>query len=301
MASTQAGPGIGERRLGAAEVGRRVHPGPARCRAHVMPRAPARHRHDAHDAGPRPPRVREARHLPEREAVDERPRRHRDQAERHRRVPHRPLDALAAQRVGPVEHDHLDARLGGGLEAEQHRARVGVEADTRVLQVDDERVEPAQVFRRRACLRSPYRLTTGRPLAGVRLRPRPSPPRPRARAARARGRRAARRRTPAPRSTSIAWRPSAHRRGVAQEPDAAAAQRRALVERRPARGRPSTPRAARQTRRAPASGAAAAPRKARRLTAARARARPRRPPAPAPPRIMLFSRVGCTRFVSRIT
>ena len=79
--------------------------------------------------------------------MDERPRRHGDQAEGHRRLALRPLHPLPAQGVRPVEDDDLEPGLGRGLEAEQHRARVGVEADTGVLEVDHEHVEAAQVLR----------------------------------------------------------------------------------------------------------------------------------------------------------
>ena len=64
-----------------------------------------------------------------------------------------PGDPLAAERVRAIEHDQLDPRLGRRLEAEQHRARVGVEADAGVLQIDHQRVEAGEILRATASSR----------------------------------------------------------------------------------------------------------------------------------------------------
>ena len=62
---------------------------------------------------------------------------------------HHAFDLRAADRVGPVADDDLQAVLARGLQAVRHRVDVGVDADADVLQVDDEHVEVGQHLRRR--------------------------------------------------------------------------------------------------------------------------------------------------------
>jgi len=65
------------------------------------------------------------------------------------RVLHRPLDVDAANRVGPVAHDDVNAVLRAGAHAVGHRVDVGVDARADVLQVDDQRVQAPQHLGRR--------------------------------------------------------------------------------------------------------------------------------------------------------
>src|SRR5687768_8503953 len=54
------------------------------------------------------------------------------------------FDFNAANRVGPIAHDHLDAMRARRAHAIGHRVHVGVDARADILQVDDERVDIAQ-------------------------------------------------------------------------------------------------------------------------------------------------------------
>ena len=56
-------------------------------------------------------------------------------------VHHRTLDAFAAQRIRPVEHDELDARLRARFHRQAHRADERVGAHAGVLQIINQRVE----------------------------------------------------------------------------------------------------------------------------------------------------------------
>ena len=66
----------------------------------------------------------------------------------HRRAL-RPGDALAAERIRPIEDDELDPGLGRRFQAEQQSARVGVETDAGVLQIEHQRVEAGEIPGRR--------------------------------------------------------------------------------------------------------------------------------------------------------
>ena len=59
-------------------------------------------------------------------------------------VQHRPLHRLAANRIGPVENHKADAVPRGLLHRVAHGRRVGIEADTHVLDVDHQRVDIAE-------------------------------------------------------------------------------------------------------------------------------------------------------------
>src|SRR5207249_10073106 len=57
---------------------------------------------------------------------------------------HRSLDPLAAERVRPIEHKELDARLRARLHGKTHGADERVGAYARVLQVIHQRIEAFQ-------------------------------------------------------------------------------------------------------------------------------------------------------------
>jgi len=82
---------------------------------------------------------------------------------RERRVGQIALDAVAAERIGTIEHDHADARPRALPHGQRQRPHEGVVAGPDVLEVDDEGVEPGQCLRVGA-RRSPYRLQTSRPV-----------------------------------------------------------------------------------------------------------------------------------------
>ncbi len=56
----------------------------------------------------------------------------------------RPFDVAPADRVRPVEDEEAELRLRGGLHAEEHGGLVRVVARADVLDVEDQRIEPAQ-------------------------------------------------------------------------------------------------------------------------------------------------------------
>ena len=62
---------------------------------------------------------------------------------------HHPLDLRAADRIGAVADDDLEALLARRLQAVRHRVDVGVDAHADVLEVDHERVEAVQHLGRR--------------------------------------------------------------------------------------------------------------------------------------------------------
>ncbi len=67
--------------------------------------------------------------------------------------PHRALDGSGPDRVNAVEHDEFHPRLCGGLYRQPHRRNVGVKPAADVLNVEDEGVQPGELFRQRlACL-----------------------------------------------------------------------------------------------------------------------------------------------------
>ena len=60
------------------------------------------------------------------------------------RLEHEARHILAAERIGPVEHDEGNARRGRGLHGEAHGRDVGVEAHADVLDVEHQHVDVAQ-------------------------------------------------------------------------------------------------------------------------------------------------------------
>ncbi len=68
---------------------------------------------------------------------------------RERRVGNVALDAVAAERIGTIEHDHADARPRALPHGKRQRPHEGVVAGPDILEVDDEGVEPGQCLRRR--------------------------------------------------------------------------------------------------------------------------------------------------------
>ena len=56
-------------------------------------------------------------------------------------IQHRPLEDVAAERIGPVEHKDSNALLGGRLKTKAQRPEVGVNARADVLQIDDQDIE----------------------------------------------------------------------------------------------------------------------------------------------------------------
>ena len=88
--------------------------------------------------------------LAERQAVA-----HRDRAGADEALPARtkrqPLDRSAGG-IGPVEHPHALAMLGGGFEHVKQGRDVGVDAAAEVLQVDQDRVERAHRLAGRAAV-----------------------------------------------------------------------------------------------------------------------------------------------------
>jgi hypothetical protein len=90
--------------------------------------------------------VEQFRQLAHRQAV---PDRHRRQVARKAHggfVQHGPLNRDAADRIGAVEHEHLDLSRRGLLHHVGQRRHVRVEARADVLQVDHHRVETGQRF-----------------------------------------------------------------------------------------------------------------------------------------------------------
>jgi hypothetical protein len=65
------------------------------------------------------------------------------------RTEHRPLRHLAADGVGPIQHDERDCGFGAGLHGERHRPHEGVHTNAHVLQIEDERVETGEHLGRR--------------------------------------------------------------------------------------------------------------------------------------------------------
>ena len=89
--------------------------------------------------------IEQPRQLADRHAVPDWHRRQVAGEADRRLVERRALDLHAADRVRPVEHDDGDLAGGGLLQDVGHRRHVGVEARADVLQIDDDRVEPASV------------------------------------------------------------------------------------------------------------------------------------------------------------
>ena len=71
------------------------------------------------------------------------PHRHRHPADEagEVRIQDRPLEDVAAERIGPVEHKDGNALLGRRLKTKAQRPEVGVNARADVLQVDDQDIE----------------------------------------------------------------------------------------------------------------------------------------------------------------
>ena len=63
-------------------------------------------------------------------------------------IPRRSLNVHPVNRVGPVQHVEFNARFGRGLQGVSHRRDVGIEARADVLDIEHERVEALQLFRR---------------------------------------------------------------------------------------------------------------------------------------------------------
>ena len=93
--------------------------------------------------------VEQPRQLADRHAVA-----HRQRIEPDERLEpvheHRPFDRVAADRIGTIADDHLDAVLLRRHQAVRHRVDVGVDARADVLQIDDEQVDAARASRRSA-------------------------------------------------------------------------------------------------------------------------------------------------------
>ena len=81
-------------------------------------------------------------------------------------IAHGTFDEHAADRIRAVEHEEFQFRIGRGGEAFADRGDVGVEAAADVLDVEDERVEPGELFGRR---RAAFAVEADRP-AGRSLR-----------------------------------------------------------------------------------------------------------------------------------
>ena len=64
-------------------------------------------------------------------------------------IQHRPLDDVAAERIGPVEHDDGDSLFGGRLKTKAQRPKVSVDTRADVLQVDDQNIETLEHLRGR--------------------------------------------------------------------------------------------------------------------------------------------------------
>src|SRR5436305_546955 len=60
-----------------------------------------------------------------------------------------PFDPRAAERIGTVEHEHIEAARGRSLEAIQHRRLKRVIAAADVLQVGDQRFDVLKLLGRR--------------------------------------------------------------------------------------------------------------------------------------------------------
>ena len=65
-------------------------------------------------------------------------------------IENRPFDNFSAERIRPVQYEERDIALRGFLHAITHGRGVGIEADTGILNIEDQCVDALQHFVRRS-------------------------------------------------------------------------------------------------------------------------------------------------------